>query len=156
GSTVTAMAAAPMGDDYSGPVLFEGAASSQILAELLGRNLALSRKPVSDPGSGGAGAMASELEGRMGSRILPESFTVIDDPTLKDWKGQRLFGTMAVDEEGIASKPLTMIDKGVLKNFLLTREPVRRFPNTNGRARLQGPYGNTVAGMTNLIVQSRE
>jgi predicted Zn-dependent protease len=156
GATVTAMASAPLADDYSGPVLFEGVAAPQIIAELLGRNLALSRKPVSDPGSGGGGALASELEGRMGSRILPESFTVVDDPTLKDWKGHRLFGTTEVDEEGIEPKPLTMIDKGVLKGFLLTREPVRRFPATNGRARLQGAYGNTVAGITNLIVQSRE
>jgi hypothetical protein len=100
--------------------------------------------------------VASELEGRMGSRILPESFTVVDDPTLKEWKGRPLFGTTEVDEEGVKPERLTMIEKGVLKSFLLTREPVRRFPSTNGRARLQGPYGNTVAGITNLIVQSNE
>src|SRR5581483_1010304 len=112
GSAVTAMASAPMGEDYSGPVLFEGISASQVLAELLGRNLPLTRRPVSDPGSGG-GSQPGELEGRLGSRILPESFTVVDDPTLKTWKGKRLFGTMEVDEDGIAAKPLSLVEKGV-------------------------------------------
>ena len=154
-TTVTAMAAAPRAEDYTGPVIFEARAASQLLAELLGHNLALSRKPVSEPGGSG-GSAASELEGRIGSRILPESFSMVDDPTLKVWKGQPLFGTMLVDEDGIEAKPLTIVEKGVLKNFLLTRQPVRGFPTTNARARLQGGYGDSVAGITNLIVESSE
>ncbi len=154
-TTVTTLAAAPRAEDYTGPVLFDGRAAAQILAELLGHNLALSRKPVTDPGNSG-GAAASELEGRIGSRVLPDSFHVVDDPTLKTWKGHPLFGTMEVDEDGVEAKPLTIIDKGVLKNFLLTRQPVRGFPSTNARARLQGSYGNSVAGITNLIVESNE
>lgn len=154
-TTVTALAAAPRADDYTGPVLFEGHAAAQILAELLGHNLALSRKPVSDR-DGPGGSAASELEGRAGSRILPDSFQVVDDPTLKAWKGHPLFGTMLVDEDGVEAKPLTIVEKGVLKNFLLTRQPVRGFPATNARARLQGNYGNSVAGITNLIVESNE
>jgi predicted Zn-dependent protease len=155
GASVTAMAAAPRGEDYSGPVLFDGMASAQLLAELLGHNLQISRKPVSDPGGGG-GSMASELEGRKGSRILPESFSIVDDPSMKTWKGHRLFGSIEVDEEGVAAKPLSIVEKGVLKNFVLTRQPVRGYPTTNGRARLQGQYGHAVAGITNLIVQSNE
>jgi len=155
GKTVTELAGAPRGEDYSGPVLFDGMAAAQIIAELLGRNLSLSRKPVTDPGGAG-GTMASELEGRKGSRILPESFTVVDDPTLKAWKGRNLFGFTEVDEEGVVPKPLTIVEKGILKNYVLTRQPVRGFPATNGRARMQGPYGGTVAGITNLIVQSNE
>ncbi len=158
GSTVTAMAAAPRADDYSGPVLFDGPAASQILAELLGHNLAMSRKPVSDQGGGGGGGSASELEGRIGSRILPESVLAGCRRPHPDQleRDSRLFGTMLVDEDGVESKPLTIIDKGVLKNVLLTRQPVRGFPTTNARARLQGSYGDSVAGVTNLIVQSNE
>jgi hypothetical protein len=155
GAFVTALAAAPHGEDYSGPVLFDGPAAAQLFAELVGRNLALSRKPVTDPGQSG-GAATSELAGRLGSRILPEIFSVTDDPTLKEWKGHRLFGTTRVDEEGVEVKPLRIVEKGVLKNFLLTRNPVRGFPSTNGRARLQGSFGNTAAGITNLIVQASE
>ncbi len=127
GTTVTAMTSAPRADDYSGPVLFEGRAAAQIFAELLGHNLALARKPVLDPGGPG-GIAASELEGRAGSRILPDTFSVVDDPTLKEWKGQRLFGTMQIDEDGVETKPLTLVENGVLKNYLLTRQPVRGSP----------------------------
>ncbi len=45
---------APMGENYSGPVLFEGVAASQIFAEVLGKNLALTRKPVLEPGNPGS------------------------------------------------------------------------------------------------------
>src|ERR1019366_6811487 len=64
-TTVTTLAAAPRAEDYNGPVLFEGNAAAQLIAELLGHNLALSRKPVTER-DGSGGAAASELEGRMG------------------------------------------------------------------------------------------
>jgi len=50
GEQLTKLAKAPMGDNYTGPVLFEGVASAQIMAELLGRNLHISRKPVTAQG----------------------------------------------------------------------------------------------------------
>src|SRR5258705_141807 len=41
GENVTALVKAPKGEDYSGPVLFEGVAGAQVFAEVLGKNLAL-------------------------------------------------------------------------------------------------------------------
>ena len=38
---LTALVQAPVGETYSGPVLFEGVASAQMFAEVLGRNLAI-------------------------------------------------------------------------------------------------------------------
>src|SRR5207253_1146298 len=46
GAEVLRLAEAPLADNYSGPVLFEGTASAQLMAELLGRNLHIARKPV--------------------------------------------------------------------------------------------------------------
>ena len=151
---VAALAHAPKGEDYNGPVLFEGVAGAQILAEVLGRNLALTRRPVTDGGRGG-GFQPSELEGRMGARVLPDSFDVVDDPTQKEWRGRRLFGTYDVDREGVVPKPLHLVEKGVLKGFLLTRQPVRGFEGSNGRARLPGSFGANTAGISNLFVSVR-
>ena len=78
-ASLTARAAAPNGEDYSGPVLFEGTAGAQLFAEVLGANLALTRRPVMEPGRSGP-VPVSELEGRQGAQILPESFDVVDDP----------------------------------------------------------------------------
>ena len=150
---VTALAAAPKGEDYNGPVLFEGAAGAQLFAELVGRNVILARRP--DGGRGGA-FLASEYEGRVGSRVLPDSFDVVDDPTQKEWQGRPLFGAYEVDREGVAAQPVSLIEKGVLKTFLLTRQPVKGMPGSNGHARLPGLYGASDAGIGNLFVRSTE
>ena len=151
---VVALAHAPKGEDYSGPVLFAGVAGAQIFAEVLGRNLAIERRPVAEQGRGGFSA--SELEGRIGARILPDSFDVVDDPTQKEWRGRPLFGSYDVDREGVAAAPLHLIEKGVLKGFLLTRQPVRGFEGSNGRARMPGSYGAGAAGIGNLFIGSSE
>jgi TldD protein len=147
-----ALAAAPIGEDYSGPVLFEGVAGAQVFAEVFGRNLALSRKPVGQSGA----VPASELEGRQGVRVLPEMFDVVDDPKPAEFHGQPLLGTYAVDDEGVAAERLQIVEKGILRNFLLTRSPKRGFPHSNGHARLPGSFGSSTAALSNLFVTSRE
>jgi PmbA/TldA metallopeptidase C-terminal domain len=152
---VTALAKAPKGEDYSGPVLFEGEAGPQVFAEVLGRNLTVTRRPVSDGGRGGASA-PSDFESRIGSRILPDTINVVDDPTQKEWRGRPLFGSYEVDREGVVAQPLRLVEKGVLKNFLLTRQPVHGYAASNGRARLPGSYGASTATLSNLFVSSSE
>lgn len=152
---VVALAQAGKGEDYSGPVLFEGMAGAQVFAEVLGKNLTLTRRPVMEGGRGG-GAQPSELEGRIGARVLPDSFDVVDDPSQTEWRGRPLFGTYQVDREGVMAKPLRLVEKGVLKNYLLTRQPVRGFEGSNGRARLPGSFGAGYATYSNLFVNSSD
>ena len=149
---VVALARAPKGEDYNGPVLFEGEAGPQIFAEILAKNLTVTR---SASGGRGGGAQAGEFEGRMGARVLPDTFDVVDDPTQKEWRGKPLFGSYDVDREGVMAKPLHLIEKGALKGYLLTRQPVKGFEGSNGRARLPGGMGN-VADISNLFVSSSE
>ncbi|MGD0499211.1 MAG: metallopeptidase TldD-related protein [Bryobacteraceae bacterium] len=152
---VVALAHAPKGEDYAGPVLFEGMAGPQIFAELLGRNLSIVRRPLGGGGGRGGAAQTSELEGRIGAKVLPDSFDVVDDPLQKEWRGRPLFGSYDVDREGVIPKPLHLVEKGVLKGFLLTRQPVRGFEGSNGRARLPGP-GGAMAAIGNLFVSSSD
>jgi hypothetical protein len=152
---VVALSKAPRGEDYSGPVLFEGRAGAQIMAEVLGRNLALTRRVVSEGGRGGA-TQPSELEGRIGARVLPEFFEVVDDPTQTEWRGRPLFGHYNVDREGVVAGPLKLVEKGVLKGYLLTRQPVRGYEGSNGRARMPGSFGAANASISNLFVKSSE
>jgi len=152
---VKALSAAPVGEVYSGPVLLEGMASAQIFAELLGGNLNVPRKPIGEPGRA-VPFFDSELEGRIGSRILPEFLTVVDDPTQTAFHGIPLFGQYEVDEEGVAPKPLTIVEKGKLQNLLLTRQPVKGFDGSNGHARLPGGSGARTGAFSNLFVRSSE
>ena len=154
-ANLVARTGAPKGGDYSGPVLFEGKAGAQLFAEILGANLALTRRPVMEPGHSGF-VQESELAGRQGARILPESFDVLDDPVQKEWHGHALFGSYLADREGVAPGPLPLVEKGVLKNFLLTRQPMPGFSGSNGRARLPGSFGANGAAISNLFVRSTE
>jgi hypothetical protein len=152
---VSALAKAPIGEGYNGPVIFEREAAAQVLAQVIGKNLALTRKPVTEPGRPGV-FPTSELEGRFGARILPEWMDIVDDPTQIEWRGHPLFGHYTVDMDGIAPQPLALVEKGVLKNFLLTRLPMRNFPKSNGHARLQGGFGANAAGFSNLFVRASD
>jgi TldD protein len=143
------LAAAPLGDEYAGPVLFEGVASAQLLAELLGRNVHISRKPIAPPGTASQ-STPTDLEGRRGVRIMPEFFDVVDDPTLP------LFGHEEADEEGVQDKKVTLVEKGVLKDFLRSRQPVRGYNDSNGRGRIPATFGTELPIPTNLIVKANE
>jgi TldD protein len=149
---VRALAKAEQGENYTGPVLFEGIAGTQVLAELLVPNLNATRRPVSEPGRP-APYLPSELEGRMDFRFLPETMDVIDDPTQKSWNGQDLLGYLDVDEEGVAAKPVVVIEKGRFKSLLTTRQPVKGYEASNGRARMPGAYGARSASVTNLFIR---
>jgi len=152
---VRAMVQAPAGASYSGPVLMEPRAAAQLFAQLLGDNLRVPRRPLSDPGRNVPFA-PSEFESRVGGRVLPDSFDVTDDATLSSFNGKPLAGYYPFDMEGVAPKPVSVVEKGVLKNFLTTRQPIRGFPLSNGHARLPGSYGAYSAAIGNLFVKSSE
>ncbi len=153
---VAALAKAPAGEAYDGPVLFEAPAAAQLFGQLVGDNLKLARKPVGDGGRN-APFLPSEFENRIGSRVLPDWMDVVDDPAQTEWQGQTLLGHYLYDVEGVAPQKLTLVEKGVLRSFLLTRTPVfKGFQASNGHARMAGSYGAWAPGFGNLLVRAAE
>jgi hypothetical protein len=149
GDNVTKLAAAPPGDNYSGPILFEGVSAPQLLAQVLGRNLHIARKPTGTASPSNQ-IVPTELEGRRGVRIMPEFFNVTDDPSLP------LLGHEEVDDEGVPDRKVALVERGVLKDFLRTRDPVRGYADSNGHARLSGGASGEMPEPTNLIVKASE
>ncbi len=152
---VESLIRAPQGEPYTGPVMFAPQAAAQLLADLLGRNLGLRRRPVIEPGRS-ISFQESELDGRLGSRILPEWLDIVDDPTQEKWGGRPLFGHYLVDLEGVPPQPLPIVEKGILKNFLMTRQPAKGLEGSNGRARLRGNFAANAAASGNLFVRAAE
>jgi len=113
---VVALSKAPIGEGYNGPVLFEREAAAQIFAQIIGKNLALTRRPVMEPGRPGVFA-SSELEGRFGARILPEWMDIVDDPTQAEWRGHPLFGSYKVDSDGVIPQPLSLVERASSRIF---------------------------------------
>ncbi len=152
---VRSLTKAPVGENYSGPVLFEGTAAAQLMAQLVGDNLRVSRRPVSDPGRP-APYNASEFETKLNSRVLPEWIDVVDDATQREWQGTPLLGYYPFDLEGVPPQPVMAVQKGVLKSFLTTRQPVRGMSGSNGHARLDAPFGVRGAAIGNLFIKASQ
>ena len=81
------------------------------------------------------------------------AITIISDPTQKTFNDIPLFGSYLYDDEGIPAQPVTVVDKGVLKEFLMSRIPVRGQMHSNGHGRAQlgsAPYSR----QSNLFIQT--
>ncbi|HEY2495714.1 MAG TPA: metallopeptidase TldD-related protein [Candidatus Angelobacter sp.] len=117
-------------DDYRGPVLFSADAATSVLERLIVPNIMGVRPDLGNPARTN-GEFASYYK----ARVLPETFTVVDDPKMKEIDHQTLAGSYDVDDEGVEAQKVTVIDKGMLTNYLLGREPIRDFPHSNGHGR---------------------
>jgi TldD protein len=155
GENLRQLLAAPVGEDYAGPVLFEAEAGAQLIGEHLGMKMFAFRKPVVEPNRRFPMSSA-ELEGRVGVRILPENFTIIDDPLREKWQDRDLAGYYPVDLEGMKPKAVTLVEKGVFRGFLTSRQPIRGQEGSTGHARLPGNFGHKQAYFSNLIVDNKD
>ena len=146
---LVALKAAPVGEAYTGPVLVEGQAASELLAQTLVPLFLAQRPPdVDNPQMAsmiGRGAPAPFLT-RVGNRVLPDGFNASDTPSIATFEGREVAGAYAVDDEGIPAQDVVLCDKGVLKTLLTSRTPVRGLLTSNGHGRA----GTAQAGVFQL------
>jgi TldD protein len=125
--------------DYDGPVLFEAPAAGSLLVQMLGPSLSGARGPLAmqtafDQLMDRLGGR-SEWTGKLGTRVLPGTVSLVDDPTATQFAGQDLMGTYANDEEGVKAQKVQLITNGLLLNFLMSRRPGPDLVQTNGHGR---------------------
>jgi predicted Zn-dependent protease len=89
----------------------------------------------------------------LGKKILPDFIDIMDDPTLQIFNGIPLNGHYKVDDEGVMVQKVTLVEKGVLKNFLMSRKPIEKISKSNGHGRSDG-YLSPVSRMGVLYVKS--
>ncbi len=144
-ATLIALRSAPLFEDsYSGPVMFEGQALAELLAQRLFSDqtgLKAKRKNILDPSYSRyrtRQALENPLEARLGKKVLWRGLSIKDVPGLEEMDGQSLIGSYEVDAEGVRPpEELVLVEKGVLKNLLNGRTPTRRVPQSNGHKRLE-------------------
>ena len=139
GSELMALRAAPVAQDYTGPVLFEARAAAPLLAQVLGPAMngarpPLAFQPVMEQLLSGLGGK-SDWVGRIGARVLPQNVTLVDDPGSKDFRGTPLLGGFAVDEEGVRTQKVIVVENGNLKELLMSRRPGPDSNKSNGHGR---------------------
>jgi hypothetical protein len=118
-------------EEYRGPVLFAADAVNDVVETLLAANI-VGRKPQPTVSARTIGAFSSSYH----SRVLPDFLSLVDDPTQEHFDRKTLTGSYAVDDEGVRAAPVTVVEKGILENFLIGRRPIRGFPESNGHGRL--------------------
>jgi predicted Zn-dependent protease len=159
GTELMELRASPLVSDYTGPVLFDARAAGSMLSQVLAPSLSGARPPLSmmrafDQIMERMGGR-SEWSGRVGTRVLPPSVTIVDDPTRKDHQGQWLQGNYEVDDEGVKGQRVSMVENGVLKNLLMSRRPGPDFQASNGHAR-SANLSTPQPLSSNLFFQSNE
>jgi predicted Zn-dependent protease len=138
---------APIVQPYAGPALLLGSASGVFFHEIFGHRVEGQRMRNSTDGQ--------TFKKKVGENVLPKTFSVYMDPSAKSYKGQDLNGYYHIDDQGVRGERVTVVENGILKNFLMTRTPLEGFPSSNGHARAEA--GKDVSSrQSNLIVETSD
>ncbi|MGB9233770.1 MAG: TldD/PmbA family protein [Terriglobales bacterium] len=143
--TLLALVKAPLAEPYTGPAILSGRASAVFFHEIFGHRIEGQRQKNEDE--------AQTFKKKVNQAVLPEFISVYSDPGLKSYAGTELVGYYPYDDEGVKARRVTVVDKGTLKNFLMSRAPIEGFDHSNGHGRRQQGY-RVVARQSNLVVES--
>jgi len=144
-SDLTRLLQAPEAEPFVGPAIFSGRAAGVFFHEIFGHRVEGHRQKDESEGQ--------TFTKSVGTKVLPDFLSVVFDPTLRKMDGVDLNGWYDYDDEGVKARPVTAVDGGVLKTFLMSRSPIKGFDHSNGHGRRQPGY-EVVSRQSNLIVQS--
>ncbi|HAH06978.1 MAG TPA: peptidase U62 [Elusimicrobia bacterium] len=138
-----ALRKAPLTEPYIGPAIIKNRAAGVYFHEIMGHRFEGHRQKMEDEGQ--------TFKKMLGKPVTASFISVYDDPTLKRQGKTFLRGAYRYDDEGVAPSRLTLIEDGVLRNFLMSRMPIKGFPNSNGHAR-RSAGNDVVPRMGNTVV----
>jgi predicted Zn-dependent protease len=117
-------------EEYHGPLLLSADAGADTMRSLLAGAVTATRPKLGTEARTN-GPFASSYQ----ARVLPDFLDVADDPGMKSYNGKGLLGAYAVDDEGVPAQAVTLVKAGRLESYLIGREPVKDFPQSNGHGR---------------------
>ena len=148
-----ALRSAPAAEPYDGPALLSGRAAAVFFHEVLGHRLEGHRQKDEEEGQ--------TFTKKVNQEVLPNFLNVADDPTIQEIAGVKLAGSYVFDNEGTPAQRVEVIQNGVLKNFLMSRMPIRDFSQSNGHGRNQpglmptGRQGNLIVTSTQTVAEAQ-
>lgn len=144
-SLLNELKSAPLAEPYSGPAILLAPAAGVFFHEIFGHRIEGHRLKNEYDGQ--------TFKSRINEPILPRTLSVTFDPTVHAVQGQRVNGGYRYDDEGVESRKVTVVDKGVLRTFLMSRTPLDHIPSSNGHGRA-AIGARPVSRQSNLIVES--
>ncbi len=135
-ASLEARASAGIVHDYEGPVVFEGRAAAELFRYLAPQELC-----GTPPYPNAHQSYRQLIQGgpRLGRRLLPECWSVVDDPTDEI---SALPGGYAHDREGVPAERVELVRDGYVRDLLMSRVPRHDLARSNGHARgaVQGAW----------------
>jgi TldD protein len=147
GHNVADLVQAPAVEPFVGPAILSGRAAAVFFHEIFGHRIEGHRQK--DEADGQTFTKA------VGTSVLPSFLSVTFDPTRKTLDGIDLNGYYTYDDEGVKARPVTVVENGILKTFLMSRSPIDGVDHSNGHGRRQ-PGLEPVSRQSNLIVESKK
>lgn len=152
--TIGALVKAPLLDRYSGPVLFEGEGAVGLIRFTLAPHLGGTPVPEGlNPQE--VKTFGGAFTDKVGLKVLSPNISIADDPSAKTGGGKALIGGYKIDDEGVASRRVEVIQDGTLKTLLTTRTPSQKGQKSNGHARRTADGGAFHGSATNLFVTGK-
>ena len=145
GANLSSLLRAPPSDPFVGPAILSGRAAGVFFHEIFGHRVEGHRQKDESEGQ--------TFTKSVGQPVLPEFLSVIFDPTRTEFQGTSLNGFYLYDDEGAKARPVTIVDRGILKTFLMSRSPIQGFAQSNGHGR-RAAGAEVVSRQSNLFVES--
>jgi predicted Zn-dependent protease len=145
GTDLVKLLKAQPADPYVGPAILSGRAAGVFFHEIFGHRIEGHRQRDQTEGQ--------TFSNSLGKPVLPEFLSVVFDPTKRSAEQVDLNGSYDFDDEGTAARRVPLVEKGILKGFLMSRTPIDGFPRSNGHGRRQ-PGLEVVSRQSNLLVDS--
>lgn len=123
---------APTLEEYLGPVLFEGPAAVELFRQLAAAELVGTPPLTEGPDERGV-RKEPRSTGRIGRRLLPEGWTVVDDPARTEAVGDYVY-----DHDGVPAQRVVLVEDGVVQELLRSRVPTSPDDRSNGHGRALG------------------
>jgi PmbA protein len=101
---------------------------------------------------------ASFFSGMLGERVAGENITVIDDGTMvfRDENGDAIggFGTRPFDGEGLPTRRTVLVERGILKNYVMNTYTARKLNMKSTGNASRGLAGNPGIGAGNFYLEA--
>ena len=141
------MRTAPLVTPFTGPALLSGAASGVFFHEIFGHRIEGQK-------------MKSDRDGQtfkrmVGEYVLPPALSVFDDPTMRQYRGSDLNGFYVFDDQGVRGERVTVVENGILRNFLMSRTPIDGFLRSTGHGRAEMGF-DPDSRQSNLIIETSD
>lgn len=135
---------APEADPITVPAILKNRAMAVFVHEVLGHRVEGHRQKLDSFGK--------TFTSKVGQLVTAPFISIVDDATLSSFNGEPLRGFYEYDDEGVKVRPVTLVENGILRGFLMSSSPINGFPTSNGHGRAElGALPVARMGVTRLI-----